>query len=141
MTALDRDLLRALGDADAALPPPPGVEVTAERLAQLAARRLLRRVATALAATLLVGTGAVLGTLRGPADAATFAAELATLRADVARLQAQLQLHQADQARIRQDETAAARRRSLDSTLRCELAEARAAGALMHIPSVPETRR
>ena len=145
MSSFDLELLRALGAADAALPPGPGVDYSPERLAALAWRRTARRLVAALATVLLVALGVVLGNLRGPtADApAAFAAELAALRADLDRLQVHFAKHLADETRAAQDAATAAQRRSAASALRCDLAEVRADAALASNPRPTrlETRR
>jgi hypothetical protein len=123
----DRDLRALLAAADAALPPPAGMIVTA---ATLHARLRRRRLQHALMATLLVSAGAaVFAVLRAPAVRgaesqplaaavrAGFAAELADLRSRLARLDAQGAAIEAELAR-------------------CELAATRAAAAHEHFQLV-----
>jgi len=145
VSSFDPELLRALAAADAALPPAAGAEFSPTRLAVLAARRTRRRLVAALAATLLVVLCVGLANLRAPAaDASSaFATELAALRADLGRLQQQFQEHLTAEGQAAEDAATAAARRSRITALRCELAEARADGALaLHVPpSRQETRR
>ncbi|MCC7063799.1 MAG: hypothetical protein IT456_13410 [Planctomycetes bacterium] len=145
MNGFDAELLKALAEADSALPPAPGQPFATERLAELAARRVWRTWLLATGLVVLSITIVVLSRtpVGGAGSAPGFVEDLARLRADFALLQAQVAAHV--EAVAVQDHAAqtAIERRAERAAWQLDLATARADGALAYQknPHHPETPR
>lgn len=151
MSSFDPELLKALAAADAALPPPPGQELTMERLTHIAARRARRAMLAAAAAFLLVAFGMVLASLpvsaagtdttdqpRTSQPMASAAAELRALRQRLDQLTAAVR----SLATAHETDLAVRREQQLRNQLRLDFANARADAVLaMEGPTNPTTRR
>jgi len=134
----DGDLLRRLGDADAATPPPAALRITPMSLRERHRRRLQKRAL--LATLLLTSAGSAFALLRAPDDAPAraFAAELAELQAELRAVRARWQAGAAAFAAA--DEAAALRQlRTMVLAARADAALPFARASTLH--PEPESRR
>jgi hypothetical protein len=144
MSAFDRDLLRRLADADAALPPAPGREFSPASLQDLAARRTRRRVLILLAASLLVALGLCVWPRAPHSDEEAWRDDgMRALRAEVETLRASIREWSTARAAAEHAAAETALCSAATAKLRLEIAHARAGAVLPGLPPMPveETNR
>ncbi|MEO6595056.1 MAG: hypothetical protein ABIP94_09925 [Planctomycetota bacterium] len=147
MSSFDQDLLQRLAYADAVTATPPGVGFTPEHLALLAHRRARRQLSVLAAALLVIVLMLVSWPQRSTDDGAAAAtrtyAQLHALGRQFAELQATLREWSTNATDAAQRSALESRRLTAASTLRFELAKARASAVLALAPPspTPESKR